>query len=218
MTNINCESASIIYKSRNVLLEMLDAQGYDTSEYANYSVNEINTMYNMDQLDMFMQKKTIDEYTKRFKKVYIRYDLVSKAISKQNVNNLAEDTDLFNNEYLTNDDNLIVVTNNDNNDTILNLLTSIYSNKGIFIIIHNINRLQFNILKHQLVPNHRIMVKKEVDEMKKRYNITDIKQLPEISRFDPVAQCICMRPGDICEITRPSNTSVTSNYYRLCVQ
>ena len=58
----------------------------------------------------------------------------------------------------------------------------------------------------------------EKKEMFKRYNILDVKNLPDISRFDPVAQAIGMRPGDICRIERPSKTSVISNYYRYCTQ
>ena len=46
----------------------------------------------------------------------------------------------------------------------------------------------------------------------------DDNQLPEISRFDPVAQAIGMRPGNICEIIRPSKTAIYAPYYRICVQ
>ena len=50
----------------------------------------------------------------------------------------------------------------------------------------------------------------------KRYNITDKVQFPNISRFDPVARAIGLRPGQVCGITRPSKTSIESNYYRIC--
>ena len=42
--------------------------------------------------------------------------------------------------------------------------------------------------------------------------------MPQISRYDPVAQAIGLRPGQICKITRPSKTAITSNYYRICSQ
>lgn len=41
-------------------------------------------------------------------------------------------------------------------------------------------------------------------------------EFPEISRFDPVAKTIGLRPGKLCKITRSSPTAVESNYYRLC--
>ena len=50
-----------------------------------------------------------------------------------------------------------------------------------------------------------------------KYNIQNDAQFPDISRFDPVSQAICLRPGQVCEIMRPSKTAVFAPYYRLCV-
>ena len=58
--------------------------------------------------------------------------------------------------------------------------------------------------------------KTEKEFIMEKYKIINEKQLPEISRFDPVASAIGLRPGELCEITRPSTTSITSKYYRLC--
>jgi DNA-directed RNA polymerase subunit H (RpoH/RPB5) len=51
----------------------------------------------------------------------------------------------------------------------------------------------------------------------KKYNIDELSQFPEISRFDPVACVIGIKPNEICEINRPSKTSINANYYRICV-
>ena len=56
----------------------------------------------------------------------------------------------------------------------------------------------------------------EVEEVKKRYNIKE-NMFPEISRFDPVALAIGIRPGEICKIDRPSKTAIKSIYYRICI-
>ena len=50
-----------------------------------------------------------------------------------------------------------------------------------------------------------------------KYNITDKVQFPDISRFDPVARVIGLRPGQVCNITRASKTAIETNYYRVCV-
>ena len=42
-------------------------------------------------------------------------------------------------------------------------------------------------------------------------------QLPEISRFDPQALALCIRPGDVCKFIRNSSTALEYNYYRICV-
>ena len=56
----------------------------------------------------------------------------------------------------------------------------------------------------------------EVTFMKK-YQVQSKTQLPEISRFDPQALVIGIRPGEICKIQRPSSTALTTDYYRVCV-
>ena len=47
---------SQIYKSRSVLLELMQKQGYDTQGYQGFSVNEVNTMKTNNQLDMILEK------------------------------------------------------------------------------------------------------------------------------------------------------------------
>jgi DNA-directed RNA polymerase subunit H (RpoH/RPB5) len=51
----------------------------------------------------------------------------------------------------------------------------------------------------------------------KKYNISDMTQFPDISRFDPVSQAIGLRPDQLCEITRSSKTAIESKYYRVCI-
>jgi DNA-directed RNA polymerase subunit H (RpoH/RPB5) len=103
------------------------------------------------------------------------------------------------------------------NETMTNLLKHIWEQDGILIVIQSIKRLQFNILDHILVPSHRVLNNDEVAVVKDRYNIMDDTQFPDISRFDPVAQIIGIRPGQVCEIIRPSKTAIKSYYYRICV-
>jgi len=95
------------------------------------------------------------------------------------------------------------------------LQSVIYEEEEIFINIININRLQFNILNHTMVPKHRILNEEEKQKIIAKYNILD-DNIPPISRFDPVAQVIGLRPRQYCEIVRPSKTSITSLFYRIC--
>ena len=57
----------------------------------------------------------------------------------------------------------------------------------IYISLIYIKCLQFNILKHELVPEHSILNKEEEEKFKNKYNITENSELPEISYFDPVS-------------------------------
>jgi DNA-directed RNA polymerase subunit H (RpoH/RPB5) len=113
-------------------------------------------------------------------------------------------------------DTLIIVTKHSVNDAIIQLLNQLWVQSGYFIIIFTLDQLQFNILEHQYVPKHDILKTAEFDDVVRRYNITNTDQLPNISRYDPVAQAIGIRPGQICKIIRPSKTSIVSDYYRIC--
>lgn len=206
---------STIYNSRKNILELMDEQGYDINDYANFSINEVNSMRQNNQLDMLLEKKEEDVKTKRKNKMYIRYYL-GKKITISNIQEMIDD--LFNlEEVLKKEDTLYIIIKDDSNETLLNEMKHIWETDRIFIVIENIKRLQFNILKHELVPKHTLLKEEEVGEVMKKYNITDKIQFPDISRFDPVARAICLRPGDVCKIIRSSKTSITTDYYRVCI-
>ena len=111
----------------------------------------------------------------------------------------------------------MIITKDEPNETLVNAVKHIWEQDGIFLVIQSIKRLQFYILDHILVPPHRILTDEESEQVKMKYNVTGNTQLPEISRFDPVALAVCVKPGQICEIIRPSKTAIQSKYYRVCV-
>lgn len=206
---------SSIYKSRTILLELMGMQGYNIYDYEGFSVNEVNTMKVNNQLDMILEKNDEDVDLKRKPKIYIRYYL-AKSLRPQNLQEMIDD--LFNvEEVLSKHDTLFIVVKDEVNDTLINALKHIWEQEKIFIVIQNLKRLQFNILKHVLVPPHRILNSAEVLTIKKRYNVMNDGQFPDISRFDPVAQAIGIRPGQVCEIIRPSKTAISAPYYRMCM-
>lgn len=203
-----------IYKSRSVLLELMKSQGYNTNDYSGFSVNEVNTMKSNNQLDMILEKTNTENKDDKTK-IYIRYYL-AKSLRPANLQEMIDD--LFNvEEVLTKNDTLMIIVKDEINETLVNTLKHIWEQDKIFIIIQNLKRLQFNILNHTLVPPHRILSDMEVLEVKSRYNIMHDGQFPDISRFDPVAQAIGIRPGQVCEIIRQSKTAISAPYYRICV-
>jgi len=199
-----------LYKSRKTILEHLDNLEYETKEYVGFSINEIDAMYVNKQLDLLVNHKSND------KKVYVKYYLDAKQIRPPNLDNIIEDLFVIDN-VLTKNDTLIIITEDEPNDTIINKIKYLFDSEGIFVVLHNIHRLQFNLLEHSLVPSAVILKDAEIEEMKKTYNIKSLQQLPEISRFDPHALAICMRPGQVCMIFRKSATALSYTYYRICV-
>jgi len=205
-----------IYKSRSVLLEQLEEREYDVSDYNNFSINEIDAMLANNQLDMLLTHK------ENGKKVYVKYYFTLKTTTKQMKPQTLDDIieDLYTIEQvLTKRDTLVVIIDDEPNDTILAKVKYLYERDGIFVIIHNIQRLQTNILKHFMVPNMTVLESEEqIKQFKDKHYIKDEKiQLPEISRFDPQALVVGLRPGDICKIDRSSVTALNTNYYRICI-
>jgi DNA-directed RNA polymerase subunit H len=188
---------------------------YNVKDYENFTNSEVNSMFQNKQLDLLLEKNQDDPKTKRKNKIYIRYYL-AKTFRPQNIQEIIDD--LYNlEEILTKDDILLIITKDEPNETLVNAVKHIWEQDGIFIVIQSIKRLQFYILDHILVPPHRILTDEEAQQVKMKYNITGNTQLPEISRFDPVALAVCVKPGQICEIIRPSKTAIQSKYYRICV-
>ena len=199
-----------IYNSRKTVLSQLEEQGYTIGDYDMFSINEIDAMYRTNQLDMLVTRKTDG------KKAYVKYLIKIKQLRKDNLDQLVED--LYEVEQvLEKKDTLIVIVNEEPNDTIVTKIKYLYDHSGMFIVMHNIRRLQYDLLHHELVPYARIMTPEEVEELKLKYHISSTSQLPEISRFDPQALALGLRPGEVIKIERKSNTAMNYNYYRYCL-
>lgn len=214
-TNNISSIISSIYNSRKNILDLMEKQEYNVSDYKNFSINEVNTMFQNNQLDMLLEKNKEDEKLKRKNKIYIKYYL-GKVLRPANIQEIIDDL-FYLEEILTKEDTLFIVAKDEMNETLTNELIHLFEKDGIFIVVQSIKGLQFNILEHVLVPQHRVLNDLETTEVMRKYNIRAKTEFPDISRFDPVAQVIGLRPGKVCEITRISKTAITSLYYRVCV-
>lgn len=209
MSEISSQTISLIAKSRSNLLEQLEYQGYDISPYSEFSIEEINAMFLNKQLNMTLSGD-------KNKKTYVVYH-IEKTLRKENINDYVEK--IFNVEQLlTQNDMLVIIMKTQPNDTLIKHLKHIWEEKKIFIVIHGIPNLQFNLLNHNFVPPHTILTKEETEDVMKKYNIMDKSEMPDISRFDPVALSIGLRPDEVCKIVRSSKTAIQSIYYRICSQ
>lgn len=81
--------------------------------------------------------------------------------------------------------------------------------------------MRFNVLEHQLVPEHRLLPEEEAEKVLKALRITR-DQLPKIRRRDPVIQVLeriegTIEEGRIVKIVRTSSTAGVSEAYRLVI-
>jgi DNA-directed RNA polymerase subunit H len=201
------------YNSRLNLLEILKTIGYNIDSYAGFSVNEIDERMKTMQLDMEIKNP-------KGEKVYVKYLCDSKTPMKMLNTKVLDQIieDLFiNTSTLEKKDTLILVIDGEPNDSMLDRFKYLHDHDGYFVVCHNIMRLQFNILKHEKVPKTEVATEQDVRDIMTKYNMTSREQFPEVSRFDPVSLALCLKPGQICKIYRPTPTAGISMFYRVCV-
>lgn len=198
-----------LYISRRNLIELLETQGFNPTNYSNFSTNDVHTMAKNTQLDMLM---TNDDNGQR---VYVKY-YIAKDLRPQNIHDLIDEIFVLE-EMLQKGDQLLVVSKSKANQTLKNEMEKIWANSGIYVNVLSIQELQFNILKHEMVPTHTKLNETQKQEFLTKYNIYKEDRIPEISRFDPVAKAIGLQPNEVCRIIRPSRTAIEGVYYRMCV-
>ena len=197
-----------ITKSRKNILDQLEKRGYNVDNYKGSSIAQVHVMFQNSQLDMLVENPD----TKR--KAYVKYHL-GKSLRSNNIMDMIDDLYTLD-TILTNQDDLIIIAKDNANESMEKTLRNIWEKMKYLITVIGINQIQFNILEHTLVPPHRVLTSEEAKEIKKRYNIVDVSQLPDISRFSPVSLALGIRPGEMCEILRPSRTAITAPFYRIC--
>ena len=213
------ESKSIylskLYKSRNNIIYYLKEMGYDCTSHEHFSMEELDVLQKNEGLDFMVVKGEEKCYVK-----YMTEDANTKnpanSVKKLNISNIIDD--MFMQEgILTEKDTLVLITNEYSVDSIHKALKNIWELKHLYVVLFDLKQLQLNVLKHKLVPKHTKLNPSEKVELYRNLNIEEDAQLPEISRFDPVAKTLFLRPGEVCRITRFDKISYTNDYYRVCI-
>lgn len=145
-------------------------------------------------------------------RVYVHFVLeVSRAVRPDDINKLVKGDYA---EVLKPTDTLIVVSHRATS-TLSNALKAIWTDRKLFIQAFLIEELQFDITTHTRWLPHRVLTQKEQEDIKKRY--TSLGVLPILSREDAAARWIGLRPGQVCEVQRKSETAGIAIVYRLCM-
>lgn len=213
------ESKSIylskLYKSRTNMIDYLTKMGYDCSSHEHFSMEELDILQKTDSLDFMVVREKDKCYIK-----YMTEDANTKnpanSVKKLNISNIIDD--MFTQEgILSAQDTLVLITNDYSVESIHKALKNIWELKKLYVVLFDLKQLQLNVLNHRLVPKHTKLTEPEKVALYQKLNIEEDAQLPEISRFDPVAKTLFLRPGEVCRITRFDKISYTNDYYRVCV-
>ena len=235
-----------IYKSRRVILEMLQIRNCDISSYQGQTKDELNILYQqhgskgnseVDTLDIIVPRKGINSASQdgsskeeednvsnseeediqmKNYNIMVKY-LTNSKVRNQNIINCIDE--IYEKEIINSDDVLVIITKDKvtYQGVLEEYINRLYYRDGKYVQILYLNHLLFNITKHDLVPNYRIMLEKEKQKLIKNLFIEDETDLPKILITDPVARFYGVRVGQVCEIIHNNQTNGKNKFYRLCV-
>lgn len=75
----------------------------------------------------------------------------------------------------------------------------------------------YDIFKHQIVPKHELLTKKESEQLMQEFHIQP-HQLPYIKVSDPASLALSAKSGDVLRVTRKSATAGEVVVYRYVVE
>ena len=204
-------------QSRETILEMLTLRGFNSDKYKEYTSAELDILlknmnsklnYENMPLDMVVEHNDIG------KKCVLKY-----VLSRIRVSNLKSFIgELIEYEVVKPNDELIFIVKDkiNNLESFYELFDNFLESNSLFIQIFSIDNLLRNITKHELVPKMRIVSVEEKKQIKEKYDVENMNNMPIILKSDPVAKFYGVRTGDLCEIIRTSETSGKYISYRYC--
>lgn len=208
-----------IFKSRKIILEMLEIRGGDISPYENQTQEELNILFQQHGSKSNSEFDTLDilvENKKDENKIMIKY-LTNTKVRNQNIISCIDE--IYESDIIDKKDVLVIITRDKINyqGTLVEYINRIFSQDKIFAQVLSLNNLLFNITDHELVPKYRIMTQDEKNNIISKLYLENEEQLPNILVTDPVAKFYGVRVGDVCEIEYNNHTNGKNKFYRLCI-
>ena len=206
-----------LHSSRNVILEMIESRGFNAEKYKNFTIKEIDVMRQNTTNKLTLEESPLDITVLNDTKgstLYVKYLLGTKP----RLNNILSFVNEFSETEMKDGDSLVIISRDKlTNDTPLDgVAENLLKTRNIFVQLFWIDQVVVNITRHILVPEHEIVAQAEKEQILEKYNIKSFNNLPIILKNDPVAKYYGMRRGDICKITRSSETSGIYISYRYC--
>ena len=204
-------------QSRETILEMLTLRGFNSEKYKEYTSAELDILLKNMNSKLNYENMPLDmivDNTESSNKCVLKY-----VLSRIRVSNLKSFIgELIEYEVVKPNDELIFIVKDkiNNLESFYELFDNFLESNSIFIQVFSIDNLLRNITKHEFVPTMRIVSPEEKTQIKEKYNVENMNNMPIILKSDPVAKFYGVRTGDLCEIIRTSETSGKYISYRYC--
>ena len=217
------ETIDILYRSRQTLLEIQRAKGYNTKPYDKFGPFEIEKMSAGDKenaLGMVLERTVPEQDSVLGLPSICRIEYALPKVKNrlagygsklvQSIEGDDESVDLTKIE-------VIVLTLEAIGDTFHTYALNMLTTKKLRMSFFDARTLVSNPLKHSLVPLHERVPEEEHTALLKKYNIQSKTNLPMIKfHEDIIGRILGLVPGSIVKITRPSPSAGEYIVYRVC--
>lgn len=213
------ETVDILFRSRQTLLQILEAKGYNVAPYLRFGPFEIETMASGSKegaLRMDLERATEKEGAPSKCRVEYAIPRVKNRLSGF-LNKLLETDDVEAAIDPTTTE-VIVITLEAIGDSFTAAALNLWTKMKLRISFFDANTIVSNPLNHVLVPKHEFFPESKHAEFLKTNFIKSKYTLPIIKFHDDmIGRILGLVPGDIVKITRPSPQAGEYILYRICM-
>jgi DNA-directed RNA polymerase I, II, and III subunit RPABC1 len=207
------ETVDVLFRSRQTLLQILKAKGYNTTPYENFGPFEIQMMAAANREKTLRMDLERDAEGQAITNCRVEYAIPRvKTRLKKYLEDLKEE------KIDPTTTELIIITLEPIGDSVNTAAWNLWSTEKLRINFFDAHTLVSNPLEHVAVPKHELVPESLHTELLKKYNLKTKMNLPMIKfHEDIIGRIIGLVPGDIVKITRPSSSAGEYIVYRVCV-
>lgn len=218
-----------VFRSRQVLLEILHERGYDTTGAEKYGPEEIRQALvatsDGHALELTLNAREGQTPVTPTVRIYIFLQRLKqklagflKSLESTGGGEGQRDPDKLGSPVDPAKTSVICLINEPVVPVFNHASVTVWAKRNLRLSFFFIDSTQMNPLSHYLVPPHEIVPKEEHDALMKSMYITQKSQFPLIRYHeDPITRVIGAVPGDIIKIIRPSPSAGEYIVYRVCV-
>ena len=216
---MDAEVLDLIVRSRPTVLEILENRGYNVDAYKGISPEEIFTLAVNSQKLLKIVAPAKEGGSAPMERAVVHYwvegavRLKIETEARKIWGSVDEDPEKLNPET----DEVIIILSEPPHDVFHTQAIRQWNAQKARISFFHLKNIVSNPAKHMFVPKHRKLTADEVKDLIKALHLKSKSELPHIKyHLDMQARILGLVPGDIVEITRPSETAGTYTFYRVC--
>jgi len=197
--HVEFNNDEIIKKVLTNTIKMLTERGHLSSDKLKDNIVKITNI----QSDDFTYTVQLDNPINKLKKVIIR-------IIQQTITSISKTSGVVSDFLTSNKDTYKILIVKSINTKSRQMVSNYYQNSEIFLE----SELMINLIDHELIPKIYVLSDSDKETFFAKH-MCKKKNMPKISRNDPLSRYYNLRPRDIVRIIRPSETSGYVASYRL---